>query len=249
MDAQPVSETPPPATPTRAAAAISASGPRPVKSLGPLRMIWAAALVYPGRVATALVALMVTATATLGIPWGFRQIIDQGFARGSSPATINHWFEALLAIILVLAVGTAVRFYSVSWLGERVVADIRLTVQSNLMRLSPAFFEENSPSEISSRMTSDTTLIEQVVGTTVSVALRNLIMGTGGIIRLFILAPKLTGGLLLGISLVVLPLTFFGRRLRNVSRTSQDRVADIGTLVAEVLGGMRVVQADRKSVV
>ena len=228
-------------------APVRAGGPaattKPARSLGPLRMIARETIKYPRQMVFALVALTITAAATLAIPAGFHLIIDKGFAKGGDPAEIARWFRYLLLIVAVLGLGTAVRFYFVSWLGERVVADIRFRVQNNLMRLSPAFFEENSPSEISSRMTSDTTLIEQVVGTTVSVALRNLIIGTGGIIRLFILAPKLTGGLLLGISLVVLPLTFFGRRLRNVSRTSQDRVADIGTLVAEVLGGMRVVQA------
>ena len=135
------------------------------------------------------------------------------------------------------------RFYSVSWLGERVVADIRLAVQANLLRLAPGFFEENSPKEISSRMTADTALIEQVVGTTVSVALRNAIMAVGGIGFLFALAPKLTLGLVIAIPVVIGPIVWFSRRLRNVSRFSQDRVADIGALVAEVLGAVKIVQA------
>jgi ATP-binding cassette, subfamily B, bacterial len=213
------------------------------RSLGPLRMIWKAALAYPGRVAVALTALAITAAATLGIPWGFSQIIDKGFARGSDPATIEHWFYILLGIVVVLATGTAVRFYSVSWLGERVVADIRLAVQTNLLRLAPGFFEENSPKEISARMTADTALIEQVVGTTVSVALRNAIMAVGGIAFLFALAPMLTLGLVLAIPVVIGPIVWFSRRLRNVSRSSQDRVADIGALVAEVLGAVKIVQA------
>jgi len=213
------------------------------RSLGPLRMIWRAACAYPGHIAIALAALAVTAAATLGIPWGFRQIIDKGFARGADPQAIELWFMALIGIVAVLSIGTAVRFYYVSWLGERVVADIRLAVQTNLLRQSPAFFEENSPREISSRMTSDTALIEQVVGTTVSVALRNTIMGLGGIVYLFTLAPRLTLGLVIAIPLVILPMVRIGRRLRNVSRASQDTVADIGALVAEVLGAMKVVQA------
>jgi ATP-binding cassette subfamily B protein len=221
----------------------SAAEPPPERSLGPLRMIWRAAAAYPGRISIALAALTVTATATLGIPWGFSKIIDQGFARGSDPATIERWFVVLLGIVVVLALGTAVRFYSVSWLGERVVADIRLAVQANLLRLAPSFFEENSPKEISSRMTADTALIEQVVGTTVSVALRNLIMAVGGIGFLFALAPKLTLGLVVAIPLVIGPIVWFSRRLRNVSRFSQDRVADIGALVAEVLGAVKIVQA------
>jgi ATP-binding cassette, subfamily B, bacterial len=217
--------------------------PKPARSLGPLRMIWTAALAYPGRVAIAGAALVTTATATLGIPWGFRQIIDQGFSRGADPHAIQSWFAALLVIVAVLAAGTAVRFYFVSWLGERVVADVRLKVQQNLLRLPPSFFEENSPKEISSRMTADTALIEQVVGTTVSVALRNLIMAIGGVMYLFALAPKLTLVLVVAIPIVILPAVWLGRKLRNISRSSQDRVADIGTLVAEVLGAIKVVQA------
>lgn len=217
--------------------------PKPARSLGPLRMIWRAALAYPGKLAMAGLALMITAGATLAIPSGFKLIVDRGFARGGNPADIGRWFEYLLLIVAVLAIGTALRFYFVSWLGERVVADIRLKVQANLLRMAPGFFEENSPNEISSRMTSDTALIEQVVGTTVSVALRNLIMGVGGVAYLFTLAPKLTLALVIAIPLIVLPIVWFGRRLRNVSRTSQDRVADVGAMVAEVLGAMKIVQA------
>ena len=213
------------------------------RRLGPLAMIWRAASAYPTRVAMAGAALVVTATSTLAIPAGFRMIINEGFARGSNPATIAHWFEALLGVVVVLAAGTAVRFYNVSWLGERVVADIRLNVQQNLLRLAPSFFEENSPKEISSRMTADTSLIEQVVGTTVSVALRNAITALGGLGFLFYLAPKLTIGLLGAIPVVVVPIVWFGRRLKKVSRTSQDRVADIGAMVSEVLGAARIVQA------
>ncbi|MBS0477568.1 MAG: ATP-binding cassette domain-containing protein [Proteobacteria bacterium] len=216
---------------------------KPARSLGPLRMIWRETARYPRQVLFAGLALMVTATATIAIPAGFRLIIDRGFAQGGDIDAIGRWFRYLLMLVVVLGIGTATRFYFVSWLGERVVADIRLKVQANLLRLSPSFFEANSPSEISSRMTADTALIEQVVGTTVSVALRNLIMGVLGIGYLFFLAPKLAGGLLIGIPAVILPIVYFGRRVRSVSRSSQDRVADIGTIVAETLGGMRVVQA------
>jgi ATP-binding cassette subfamily B protein len=142
-----------------------------------------------------------------------------------------------------MAIATAFRFYFVSWLGERVVADLREAVQRNLLRLAPRFFEENRPSEIASRLTADTTIIEQVVGTTFSVALRNIVMGIGGIIYLFALAPKLTAMLLLGIPLMIAPIVLLGRRVRNVSRQSQDRVADVGAMVDEVLGAMKIVQA------
>ena len=232
--------TPDSSDPTEAEPATPA---KPVRSLGPLRMIWDAAIAYPGQLAMAGVALLITATATLAIPSGFKLIIDKGFAAGGNPDDIGRWFRYLLIIVVVLAIGTALRFYFVSWLGERVVADIRLKVQTNLLRLAPGFFEENSPKEISSRMTADTTLIEQVVGTTVSVALRNIIMGIGGLGYLFTLAPKLTLGLAMAIPLIVLPIVWFGRKLRNVSRSSQDRVADIGAMVSEVLGAMKIVQA------
>jgi ATP-binding cassette subfamily B protein len=205
-------------------------------------MVWQAAKSYPGHLALAILALLITAAATLGIPAGFKLIIDRGFAQGSDPQEIGRWFQYLLGIVVVLAIGTAMRFYFVSWLGERVVADIRLRVHRNLMQLAPAFYEENSPKEISSRMTSDTALIETVVGTTVSVALRNTLMAIGGTVYLFWLVPKLTLGLLLVIPVVIIPITLFGRRLRNVSRTSQDRVADIGAMVTEVLSAMKIVQ-------
>ena len=212
------------------------------RSLRPLRMVWQAGTGYPGHVALALVALFITAAATLAIPAGFKMVIDRGFAEGATPDDMARWFRYLLMIVAVLAAGTAMRFYYVSWLGERVVADIRLRVQENLLRLAPGFYEENSPKEISSRMTSDTALIEQVVGTTVSVALRNALMAIGGTLYLFWLVPGLTMGLLLIIPAIVVPITLFGRRLRKVSRTSQDRVADIGAMVTEVLSAMKIVQ-------
>jgi ATP-binding cassette subfamily B protein len=205
-------------------------------------MIFRAAARYPAKVALACVALVITAAATLAIPSAFRLIIDRGFVAGVDPAEIGRWFRYLYLIVIVLAFGTACRFYFVSWLGERVVADIRLAVQRNLLRLSPGFFEENAPSEISSRMTADTSQIEQVVGTTISVALRNVLMAIGGIGYLLYLAPTLTAMLLLVVPLVLVPIVWFGRKLRSVSRLSQDRVAGVGSLVSEVLGAMKIVQ-------
>ena len=188
-------------------------------------------------------ALVTTATTTLAIPYGFRQIVDQGFSQGADPSAIRWWFVMLMGVVTVLSIATAIRFYSVSWLGERVVADIRLRVQRHLVTLSPSFFEENSPKEIASRMTADTAIIETVVGTTVSVALRNAIMAVGGVAYLFMLAPHLTLGLVIAIPVVILPIAAFGRRLRAVARSSQDRVADIGAITGEVFGALRVVQA------
>ncbi|MEH6827460.1 ABC transporter transmembrane domain-containing protein [Parasphingorhabdus sp.] len=215
--------------------------PAPLKKIGNLRMVFDRAVHYPKQIAFALLALLVSATATLAIPAGFKTIIDKGFMAGSGD--FAPYFQGLLGIVAVLAVATAFRFYFVSWLGERVVADLRLAVQANLLRLAPGFFEENRPSEIASRMTADTAIIEQVVGTTVSVALRNLVIGIGGIIYLFTLAPALTAGLLLGIPVIILPIVFLGRKLTNVSRSSQDRVADVGAMISEVLGAMKIVQA------
>ncbi|MFZ9394772.1 MAG: ABC transporter transmembrane domain-containing protein [Erythrobacter sp.] len=213
------------------------------RTLGPLRMVFSAAAQYPSQIGLALAALLVTAGATLAIPWRFKVIIDEAFGGTAGPDQIAHAFQYLLMIVLVLGLGTALRFYFVSWIGERVVADIRTKVQQNLLRLAPAFYEENSPKEISSRMTSDTAVIEQVVGTTVSIALRNTLTAIGGTLMLLYLAPTLTLGLLVGIPLVILPIVFFGRRIRSVSRSSQDRVADVGAMVTEVLSAMKVVQA------
>jgi ATP-binding cassette subfamily B protein len=210
------------------------------RKLGNLALVWRFTARYKGHVAGALLALLVAAGAMLAIPNAFRLIIDRGFVGGGG--NIDRWFQYLLVIVVVLALATAGRYYFVSWLGERVVADVREAVQRNLLRLSPSFFEENRPSEIASRMTADTTIIEQVVGTTISVALRNVVMGIGGVIYLFTLAPKLTFMLLVGIPVVILPIVFLGRRVRKISRDSQDRVADVGAMVDEVLGAMKIVQ-------
>ena len=137
----------------------------------------------------------------------------------------------------------SLRYYFVSWIGERTVADIRLAVQRNLLTLPPRFFEENRPSEIASRLTADTAILEQVIGSSVSIALRNLATGIGGIIYLFALSPKLAGMLLAGIPFVFAPIILFGRRVRSLSRSSQDRIADVGSTVSETLGAMKVVQA------
>lgn len=209
-------------------------------ALGSLSMLWRFARRYPGRIAGALAALIVSSAATLGIPSGFRLVIDRGFMGGGD---ISRWFEYLLLIVIILALASALRFYFVSWLGERVVADIRSATQANLLRQAPRFFEENRPSEIASRMTADTAIVEQVVGSTVSVALRNLVTGIGGLIYLFALAPKLAAMLLLGIPLILLVLVSLGRKVRGLSRASQDRLADVGTVTTEVLGAMKIVQA------
>jgi ATP-binding cassette subfamily B protein len=210
------------------------------KSLSDLGMVWSFARQYPGHIACAVIALLVAASATSAVPIAFKLIIDRGFSGGGD---ISRWFQYLLFLVLVMALATAVRFYFVSWVGERVVADIRVAVHRNLLRLAPGFFEENRPAEITSRLTVDTTIIEQVVGTTISVALRNLVMGIICTGVLFYLAPKLAGMMLLGIPLVMLPIILLGRRVRAVSKRGQDRIADVGTVTGEVLGAMKIVQA------
>ena len=223
--------------------------PPPTRKLGNLALIWRFASKYPWRIAGAGLMLLVAASATLAIPDGFRRVIDRGFV--SAGGDIAQYFHYLLFIVVILAFATAMRFYFVSWLGERVVADLRVAVQRNLLALDPKYFEENRPSEIASRMTSDTSVIEMIVGTTISVALRNIVMAIGGVIYLFTLSPKLTAMLLIGIPLILGPIIILGRKLRDVSRHSQDRIADVGAMVAETLGAMKIVQAfgqeDRES--
>ena len=221
--------------------ATKSDKPNPPRKLSSLRMVWHHASRYPLQLLIAAIALGIAAIATLAIPYQFKEMIDSGFVAGGGD--VSPHFRFFYVIVIILAIATALRFYFVSWLGERTVADIREAVQRNLLRLAPGFFEENRPSEIASRMTADTAIIEQTVGTTVSVALRNTVMGIGGIAYLFSLSPKLTGGILLGIPVIIMPIVLLGRRLQNVSRSSQDRVADIGATTAEQLGAMKIVQA------
>ncbi|WP_353218237.1 ABC transporter transmembrane domain-containing protein, partial [Sandarakinorhabdus sp.] len=213
------------------------------RKLSRLRLLWRFAGAYPWQLLAALTALAVAAAATLTIPQGLKMVVDNGFARGSDPATITPFFSAFLGLVIILALATAVRFYFVTWIGERVVADLRTAVQRHLVTLDPVFFEENRPAEIASRITSDTAIIEQVVATSASLALRNLVIGVGGIFYMFWVSPRLTLLMLLVIPLTMLPIILLGRKVRDVSRTSQDRVADLGTMVSEVLGAIRIVQA------
>jgi ATP-binding cassette subfamily B protein len=213
------------------------------RSLAPLVMVYREAGKYSLEITFALIALLVTAGATLAVPWRFKVIVDEAFGGTAGSQDIATAFQYLLVIVFILGLGTAARFYYVSWLGERVVADIRLKVQRNLMRQSPSFYEDNSPKEISSRMTSDTAIIENVVGTTISIALRNALTAIGGTALLIYLAPGLTLGLLVGIPLVIIPIVVFGRKIRDISRSNQDRVADVGAYVTEVLSAMKIVQS------
>ncbi len=197
---------------------------------------------YRWQVAGAMVALTFTAAITLSLGQGLRMLVDQGFATGS-PELLNQSVALFAVMILALAIGTFARFYLVSWIGERVVADIRSQVFDHLIDLHPGFYESNRGLEIQSRLTADTTVLQSVIGSTVSIALRNALMLLGGVILLFITNPKLTSIVMLAIPLVIAPILFFGRRVRKLSRLSQDRVADVGTYVGEILGQIKTVQA------
>jgi len=212
-------------------------------SLSELKTVGVLVRRYPWHLTAAAISLVMASLATLAIPSGFKLVIDRGFGGTGEVTDIGRWFEYLLMIVAVLSVASAARFFFFSWLGERVVADIRIAAQRHLLTQPPSFFEENRPSEIAARMTTDTAVIEMIVGTTVSVALRNMVTGFGGIAYLFTLAPKLTAYLLVGMPLILLPILFLGRRLRRLSRQSQDRLADIGSVTSETLGAMRIVQA------
>ncbi len=190
----------------------------------------------------ALLALIVTAGITLSMGQGIRLLVDQGFMT-QSPHLLNQSIGLFMVLVVGLAIGTFARFYLVSWIGERVVADIRRQVFNHLVYLHPGFYENNRSSEIQSRLTADTTLLQSVIGSSLSLFLRNLLMVIGGIVLLFITNPKLTSIVVVALPLVIAPILIFGRRVRNLSRLSQDRIADIGSYVSETLSQIKTVQA------
>ncbi|MFJ7796101.1 ABC transporter transmembrane domain-containing protein [Pseudomonas sp. NPDC096950] len=197
---------------------------------------------YRGQALGALLALIVTAGITLSMGQGIRLLVDQGFMT-QSPHLLNQTIGLFMVLVLALAVGTFARFYLVSWIGERVVADIRRQVFNHLVYLHPGFYEDNRSSEIQSRLTADTTLLQSVIGSSLSLFLRNLLMVIGGIVLLFITNPKLTSIVVIALPLVIAPILIFGRRVRSLSRESQDRIADVGSYVSETLGQIKTVQA------
>ncbi|WP_426196993.1 ABC transporter transmembrane domain-containing protein [Massilia sp. DWR3-1-1] len=201
---------------------------------------------YRRQFAFAAIALLVAACATLAIPAAFKQMIDLGFgpaAGARSIRNVNTTFLALFGVAAVLAIATAARFYMVSWLGERVTADIRSAVYRHVVSQSPTFFETTQTGEVLSRITTDTTLIQSVVGTSISLALRNTLLFIGGLVMLFITSVKLTS-IILGLMVVVIvPIVLFGRRVRSLSRDSQDRIADASAMAGEILNAMPTVQA------
>lgn len=197
---------------------------------------------YKLAIGFSLLALFVTAGITLSIGQGIRLLVDQGFAT-QSPELLAQYVLIFIGLVVLLAIGTFTRYYWVTWLGERVVADIRRAVFAHLIELHPGFFETNRSLEIQSRLTTDMTLLQSVVGSSASVALRNLIMLIGGVILLFVTNSKLALIVVLSIPLVVVPILLFGRRVRALSRQSQDKVAVVGAYVGEMLGQIKTVQA------
>lgn len=200
---------------------------------------------YKRQFILASVALMVAASATLAMPYAFKQMIDLGFGTPGSKSTthVDLYFIALFGVACVLAVATAARFYMVSWIGERVTADIRGAVYAHVVTQSPQFFETTKSGEVLSRLTTDTTLIQAMVGTSISMALRNVLLFVGGMVMLFITSAKLSAIILLALIVVILPIVLFGRRVRKLSRDSQDRIADASAMAGEILNAMTTVQA------
>ena len=197
---------------------------------------------YRKQAIGALVALIVTAAITLSMGQGIKMMVDQGFLT-RSPTLLNESIGLFMVLVIALAIGTFTRFYLVSWIGERVVADLRKQVFDHLVSLHPGFYENNRSSEIQSRLTADTTLLQSVIGSSLSMFLRNALMVIGGVILLFFTNPKLTSIVVVALPLVVAPILIFGRRVRSLSRESQDRVADVGSYVSEALGQIKTVQA------
>ena len=197
---------------------------------------------YRWQVVLASAALLVTASATLSLGQGIRMVFDSGFASGEA-ALLTESLLLFVGFVVILTAGTFVRFYFVSWVGERVSNDIRQAVFNHLIHMHPGFFEQNIPSEIQSRITTDTTLLQTVIGSSVSIALRNALMFVGGMVLLVITNAKLSLLVLASVPFVVLPVVLFGRRVRSLSRSSQDRLADVGSQVSESFRHIKIVQS------
>ncbi|TGL50373.1 ATP-binding cassette domain-containing protein [Leptospira kemamanensis] len=187
-------------------------------------------------------ALLFTAGVTLGLGQGLRHLVDAGFS-ARSKQELGYALVFIIFVGILLAIGTYIRHYTVSWIGERVASDIRKDVFQHIIFIHPSFFESNSPGEIQSRITTDTTLIQTVIGSSASIALRNLLMFVGGIIFLFITNAKLTMIVLFSVPFIVFPILFYGKRVRNLSRNTQDKIANIGTYVSESLLNIKILQS------
>ena len=212
------------------------------RELRHLKRLWRYLAPYRLRILGALGALTVSAAAVLSLGVGIRMLVDDGFASGDA-ASLDRALAALLAAVLVMAAASWGRFYLVSWLGERVIADIRRDVYSHAIGLSPRFLETMRTGEVLSRLTADTTLLQVVVGSTASAAMRNLLLLAGGAVMLAVSSPELTALVFVLVPVVVAPIVAFGRRVRRLSRAAQDRVADFGAHGEETLNAVRTVQA------
>ena len=223
------------------AVSVPDTTPTPAKAkLGSLRALWPFVRQHGALFSAWLLALAVASAATLSLPWAFGRMIDDGFSSGSN---IDRAFLLLFVVAVVLALASAARFYFVSLLGERVVADLRKTLYGHLLDLGADFHDRTRSGELVSRLSADSELLRNVVGTSMSVALRSSVTVIGSLTMLFVTSPRLASYALIGIPLAVLPIVLGSRRLEKASRASQDRVADANTLASETLGAVRTVQA------
>ena len=197
---------------------------------------------YKKMVFFALLALLITAAVSLSLGQGIKLVIDQGLV-ADSVEQLKSAIGIMIALIVLLAIGTFCRFYLMSWLGERVSADIRKAVFNRLITLHPSYFEENRSGEIMSRLTTDTTLLQSIVGSSFSMALRSSLTFVGGLIMLLITNVKLTLIILMGVPLAILPMLIFGKKVRSLSKASQDTIADVGTYAGEIIQNIKVVQS------
>jgi len=210
--------------------------------LGVLLPILALLKPYKLRATIAALALCFTAGATLGLGYGVQTLIDLGFGSGSASG-LREAMITLLFISSAIALGTFTRFYFVSWLGERISADLRKSVFDNLVQLHPSFFEENRPGEIMSRLTTDTTLLQTIIGSSLSMALRSMLTLSGAIVMMFITNWKLSLFIVVGVPSVLVPILFFGRKIRSLSSASQDSMAQVGSYAGEVIHQLKTVQS------
>ncbi|WP_347246743.1 ABC transporter transmembrane domain-containing protein [Thermomonas sp.] len=219
------------------------NSPSPVPSkapIGTLRALWPFIQQHLGLFSAWLVALACSSTATLSLPVAFRQMIDHGFQSG---ANIDRTFGFVLVVIVALALATAARYFFVTLLGEKVVADLRTRLYAHLLGLDAGFYDRSRSGELVSRLTADAELLRSVIASSMSVALRSSVTVIGSMVMLFVTSPKLAAWALLGIPLAVAPIVIGARRIQKVSRASQDRIADANTLATEALGAVRTVQA------
>jgi ATP-binding cassette subfamily B protein len=197
---------------------------------------------YKKMVLGAAFALIITAGVSLALGQGIRLLIDQGF-NSADPSQLNQAMMVLAVITFLMAAGTFTRFYLVSWLGERVSNDVRLAVFNHLLTLDPYYFEVNRSGEINARLTTDTTLLQSIIGSSISMALRSSLTFLGGLVMMLITNPKLALIVLSSVPLIIFPMILYGRKVRKLSRLSQDRVADIGTYAGEIVQNIKVVQS------